>query len=221
MEKIRDYYSLYKKSQRKYTFYLLGLMFVVNCGNILYNFYLAYNNQAIWYFTMGIYYMILGIMRALLLHTERTIQNLSSEERIKKELHIMHIVGWGMFALIFAFSGTVTLTVYETQIKVYSIIPMITLATFGFYKITLAIINTIRVRKSKQSPLLITLRNISLASAAISILPMQTSMIYSFSEEAITLNVYLMTVLTGTIIALILFILSISMITKKGASVNG
>ena len=56
---------------------------------------------------------------------------------------------------------------------------MITIAVYAFTKITIAIINFVKARKSNSATVKV-LRNIALADAAVSIFSLQRSMLVSF-----------------------------------------
>jgi hypothetical protein len=92
-------------------------------------------------------------------------------------------------------------------------IVMITIATYTFTKITLAIIGMAKA-KHEASPALKTLRNISLADASVSIYTMQRSMLVSFpgmeAGEILLLNIF-----TGTAVWIIVLLLGINLIGGK------
>lgn len=95
---------------------------------------------------------------------------------------------------------------------------MITIATYTFYKIIIAIIGFIKIGK-QHSPLLSTIRNISIADAAMSVLPVQSSMIASFDSNS-GMDFQLMTILTGSGICTVFLWLGITMIIH-GGNLNG
>ena len=90
---------------------------------------------------------------------------------------------------------------------------MIAIATYTFSKITVAIIGTAKA-KHCISPVTMTLRNISLADAFVSIYSMQRSMLVSFPgmkpEE-----IQLFNILTGTAVWIIVLFLGINLIGGK------
>ena len=88
-------------------------------------------------------------------------------------------------------------------------IVMITIATYTFYKIIMAIINLVKTKKYK-SFLLITIRNIALADAAVSIFSLQRSMLVSF-EGMTSENIRIMNICTGIGVCLIVFTLGLIM----------
>ena len=90
---------------------------------------------------------------------------------------------------------------------------MITIATYTFTKITIAIIGMVKA-KSSASPVLKTLRNISLADACVSIYTMQRSMLVSFpGMEA--LEILLLNIFTGTAVWILVLLLGLNLIGGK------
>ena len=92
-------------------------------------------------------------------------------------------------------------------------IVMITIAAYTFTKITIAIIGMVKAKHSA-SPVLKTLRNISLADACVSIYTMQRSMLVSFpgmeAAEILLLNIF-----TGTAVWIVVLLLGINLIGGK------
>ncbi len=194
-------------------FALLSL--TLNIAYAIYDAYLGISTNSYWFITMSFYYVLLGIMRFNAVYTGAKIEKYSVENKIAVELSVMKRNGIILLFMILALSGTVVLTVNQIHIIAYDTIPMITIATFTFYKIITAIINLVKVKKHN-SPLLSTIRNISLADASMSILPMQTSMICSFENQS-AISIQFMTIFTGTAISILFFFLGISMI-KNGTT---
>ena len=94
----------------------------------------------------------------------------------------------------------------------YGEIIMITIATYTFYKITIAIIKAVKQHKNS-SLLLKTIRNISYAEVAASILTLQRSMLVSFGAVEVD-KIWLMNSVTGADVCLFVLMLGISMIIK-------
>lgn len=88
------------------------------------------------------------------------------------------LLGIMLLLLNLALSGVVLLTIVKGTAKTHSEIMVISIAAYTFYKITMAVINMVKVRKM-QSPSLITIRNIGVADALVSMLTLQTTMLAS------------------------------------------
>lgn len=190
----------------------------INIAFAAYNCFLGITTASAWFITMCIYYMLLGFMRFHAILFSRKYKSISAAERDKRECLLMKRVGIFLLFLPLALSGTVVLTIKQHHVKPYDTIVMITIAAYTFYKISLAVIGFIKIRK-QHSPLLSTIRNIGIADAAMSVLPMQSSMIASFDSSS-DIDFHLMTILTGSGICIIFLWLGITMIIHGGNS-NG
>lgn len=157
--------------------------FLINVAYTVYNGVIGIMNQSVWFITMAVYYSLLGIMRYRAVSTGRKISRLDDREQIrKKELSVIKTDGILLLVLNLALSGVVLLTIAQDTAKRYSEIMVISIAAYTFYKITMAVVNMVKVRKTK-SPILITIRNIGAADALVSMLTLQAAMFASFQDK--------------------------------------
>ena len=185
--------------------------FVINVAYTIYNGVIGVMNQSAWFITMAVYYSLLGIMHYCAVHTERKISRMEDQKLIrKKELAVIKTDGILLLLLNLALSGVVLLTIAKGRAKAYSEIIAISIAAYTFYKITMAVINMVKVRKM-QSPILITIRNIGVADALVSMLTLQMTMLVSF-QGTDGLNADRMNGITGLAVCLLISALGISMI---------
>ena len=185
--------------------------FLINVAYTVYNGVIGIINQSVWFITMAVYYSLLGIMRYRAVSTGRKISRLDDREQIrKKELSVIKTDGILLLVLNLALSGVVLLTIAQDTAKRYSEIMVISIAAYTFYKITMAVVNMVKVRKRK-SPILITIRNIGAADALVSMLTLQAAMFASFQDKN-SLNTNQMNAITGLSVCILISILGISMI---------
>ena len=185
--------------------------FIINVAYTVYNGVLGVMHQSEWFITMAVYYSLLGIMRYHAVHTGRKISRMEDQSLVKKkELPVIKTEGILLLLLNLALSGVVLLTIVQDTAKRYSEIMVITIAAYTFYKIITSVINMIKVRKL-QSPILITIRNISVADALVSVLTLQMTMLASFQGRS-TLNINQMNAMTGMAACILISLLGISMI---------
>ena len=185
--------------------------FLINVAYTVYNGVIGIMNQSVWFITMAVYYSLLGIMRYRAVSTGRKISRLDDREQIrKKELSVIKTDGILLLVLNLALSGVVLLTIAQDTAKRYSEIMVISIAAYTFYKITMAVVNMVKVRKTK-SPILITIRNIGAADALVSMLTLQAAMFASFQDKN-SLNINQMNAITGLSVCILISILGISMI---------
>ena len=95
---------------------------------------------------------------------------------------------------------------------------MITIAAYTFYKATMAIIRAVKQHKN-HSPLLKTLRCITYAEVAASLLTLQRSMLVSFGTRN-GRQISLMNAVTGAAVCLFVLGLGISMTVKSAGKEN-
>lgn len=185
--------------------------FIINVVYTVYNGVLGVMHQSEWFITMAVYYSLLGIMRYHAVHTGRKISRMEDQSLVKKkELSVIKTEGILLLLLNLALSGVVLLTIVQDTAKRYSEIMVITIAAYTFYKIITSVINMIKVRKL-QSPILITIRNISVADALVSVLTLQMTMLASFQGRS-TMNINQMNAMTGMAACILISLLGISMI---------
>ncbi len=185
--------------------------FMINVAYTIYNGVIGIMNQSSWFITMAVYYSLLGIMRYCAVHTERKISRLEDHKLIRnKELAVIKTDGILLLLLNLALSGVVLLTIAEGTAKAYSDIMAISIAAYTFYKIIMAVIHMVKVRKM-ESPILITIRNIGVADALVSMLTLQMTMLVSF-QGTDSLDMNRMNGITGLAVCLLISALGISMI---------
>ena len=115
-----------------------------------------------------------------------------------------------LLALNFALTGVILLTIAQDTARRYSEIVVISIATYTFYKIIMAVVNMVKVRKT-QSPVLITIRNIGVADALVSVLTLQATMLASFQGKG-GLDANRMNAITGMVVCVLILALGVSMI---------
>ena len=185
------------KRYRIVTFALCG--FAINILYALYNGALGILSHSVWFLSLCAYYTILSSMRLGVIIQDR--RNISTENFITNVCGVMLIV------LSFVLSGSVYVSLANNIAVKHQEIIMITIATYTFYKVVFAIVNTVTIRK-ENSLLLSTIRNISCADAAVSILSLQRSMLVSFGEMERD-KMYVMNALTGAGVFIIILGLGI------------
>ena len=115
-----------------------------------------------------------------------------------------------LLALNFALTGVILLTIAQDTAKRYSEVVVISIATYTFYKIIMAVVNMVKVRKTR-SPVLITIRNIGTADALVSMLTLQATMLASFQGKG-GLDANRMNAITGMVVCVLILALGVSMI---------
>lgn len=207
--KIKNIISLLLKEKRKRIIIITAGSFLVNLLYALYNGFLGIYAQSVWFITMGIYYAILSCMRFIAIQCE---YNHRGVHRLDKEQVIMKADGILLFLLAFVLTGSICLSLKYDLYKKYNEIIMITIATYTFYRVISAIVNFIKSKKNN-TPLIMTIRNIGICDALVSLLSLEKSMYATFGDE--NGNSYIMTILTGAGVCASIILIGISMIRYK------
>ena len=179
---------------------------IINISYAFYNGILGIMYASVWFLAMFAYYTLLSVMRfsAVLYEYKSKTHN---------EKFVMKFIGVMLILMSLVLSGLTYYSIANDVANKNNKIVMITIATYSFYKIIMAIINLIKIRKYK-SYLLITIRNIAFADAAVSIFSLQRSMLVSF-EGMTSENIQVMNICTGTAVCLLVFILGLLMTMRS------
>ena len=179
-----------------------------NVAYALGNCIIGFLTHSWWFITVGAYYAVLTVTRYSVLQIRR-----KANGNYDTELFARHITGILLVVLSFCIVGVNILSAVKDRGTDFHEIVMITIATYTFTKITISIIGMTKAKRSA-SPVLKTLRNISLADACVSIYTMQRSMLVSFpgmeAAEILLLNIF-----TGTAVWIVVLLLGINLIGGK------
>ncbi|MBR7116970.1 MAG: hypothetical protein IKC87_04600 [Clostridia bacterium] len=188
-------------------------LYVTITMNLLYTvlqFGLAIYHSSVWYYTLGAYYLILLVLNFLLM---RGVKYVGDERYRIKELKRYRTVGIALLPLNMTLMGMV---IYITKLGYgvkHHFITTIGLAAFTFFSFTMAIIGQVRYAKYN-SPVYSAAKVLSLVSSSVSVLSLETAMLYAFGEETDELFRTVITNATGTAICIITVVLSIFMLIK-------
>ncbi len=172
------------------------------------NCMIGFLNHSWWFITVGAYYTVLAITRFSVLQVKRKASGDYDTERFARR-----ITGILLVVLSVCIVGVNIMSAVKDRGTAFHKIVMITISAYTFTKITISIIGMVKAKYSA-SPVLKTLRNISLADACVSIYTMQRSMLVSFpgmeAEKILLLNIF-----TGTAVWLVVLLLGINLIGGK------
>ncbi len=182
----------------------LAFNFVYALGNCI----LGFLSHSWWFITIGAYYVVLTVTRFSVLQVKRR-----ADGSYDAEFFARRMTGILLVVLSFCIVSINTLSALKDRGNEFHEILMITITTYTFTKITISIIGMVKAKHSG-SPILKTLRNISLADACVSICTMQRSMLVSFPGMN-TSEILLLNILTGTAVWMIVLLLGINLIGGK------
>lgn len=136
-------------------------------------------HKSAWFYSLALYYVSLAVMRCFLV---RYTMRHKPGENMKEEWHYYRICGWIFFVLNTALTVMIFYMVYRNQSVQHHEITTISMAAYTFASLTMAILNVIKYRKYN-SPAFSAAKMISLASACVSMLTLEGTMLVTFGEE--------------------------------------
>lgn len=188
----------------KSPYFSLALNFIYALGNSILGFF----THSWWFITVGAYYVVLTTTRFCVLRIGKKANGNPDDEVFARR-----VTGILLVVLSFCIVGVNVLSAVEDRGTAFHEIIMITVAAYTFVKITLAIIGAARAKHSP-SPVLKTLRNITLSDACVSIYTMQRSMLVSFPGMEAP-DILLLNIFTGTAVWIVVLLLGINLIGGK------
>lgn len=164
-----------------------------------------------WSVTLSAYYMILAVMRFLLL---RFIGRVGIGKDRYLALRRSRLCGIILIPLNVVLSGVVILVVVNDHGFHYNGILIYVMAMYTFFVTVQAIINMVKYRKYN-SPIMSTAKMISLTAALVSMLSLETAMLYEFGQEMSAENKKLFIVLTGMGVGIVIITMSVYIIVRS------
>lgn len=177
-----------------------ALVSIINVAYAIANLWLGANGASWWFISLGVYYIILSAMRFVVVVSGGKAS----------DSFILGFSGYMLMMTALPLLVITILCVITDRGTPHHQIIMIAMALYAFTKVTLAIINLIKVRKTS-GRVYRALRNISLADALVSIASLQRSMLVSFGDMPAA-DIQLFNALTGTGVCIIIALLGIEQI---------
>ncbi len=178
-------------------------------------------HHTFWFYSLAGYYVILAVMRFFLVRY--TTKNKPGEKQ-REELIRYRACGIVFLAMNLSLSVMVFFMVYWNRTFEHHEITTIALAAYTFTAFTKAIISIIKYRKYN-SPVYSAAKAISLASACVSMLTLEATMLTTFNDGSIDLiGRRVMLGCTGAAVSIFIVVMAIYMIvqsTKKLKAFSG
>ncbi len=169
-----------------------------------YNGILGVASASVIFVASSVYYLLLSSMRFIAIMLDR-------KSKMKNNRSISVVIGILLIVLSILFQIMVFVSMKFKTATSYGTIPMITIATFTFSKITLAVITAVK-HKGNPTHLFRSINAIRYSEVAVSLLTMQQSMLVSF-EGADETGALILNACTGA--GVCLFIFALGIITLK------
>ena len=167
----------------------------------LFQLWLGFYHHTFWFYSLGAYYICLGVMRFFLVrHTSKYAPG----EKMQTELKKYRTCGCVFLVMNLALALIIFFMVYWNRTFEHHMITAIAMATYTFTALTTAIVNVVRYRKYN-SPVFSASKAISLAAALVSMLTLESTMLTTFSDGTMTATAqkWMLSATGGTISVLI------------------
>lgn len=148
---------------------------VVNFLYVVFRIFVSIRYASVWFLTIAIYYLLLGLMRLALILSYRS-------RIVKSELRCYRRTAWLLFALNIPMGGMIALMVLTDSGYSYPGYVIYLSALYTFYTVILSAVNLVRFRKLG-SPILSAAKVLNFVAALMSLLGLQTAMLSQFSTE--------------------------------------
>lgn len=185
---------------------------IYNTAYALLQLGMGFWHHTFWFYSLAGYYICLAAMRFFL--ARYTIKH-KPGEKMREELIRYRLCGWIFLVMNLALSLMVFFMVYWNRTFRHHEITTIALAAYTFTAFTMAIINMVKYRKYN-SPVYSASKAISLASACVSMLTLEATMLTTFGAGtmgAITRKIFLGC--TGGVISVFVVVMAIYMIRQS------
>ena len=157
-----------------------GLMFVISTimtlAFAIYNRILGAVNKSIWHESIGLYYLLLLIIKVIIVLTQKDAKKRTFERKEKINKIVFYITGVILFLVNIALTVPIILMIKNQRTVIFGLIESIAIAAFTTFKVYMAIRNYIKNRKSTII-IVKEIKTISLIEAIVSILTLQNTLI--------------------------------------------
>jgi hypothetical protein len=183
---------------------------IFNIAFAVFQLWLGFKDNSLWFYSMFAYYVFLAAMRFFLLKHTRNYKPAEQEEMELKKHNVCAIV---LLVMNLALSVIIFFIVYLNKTFEYHMITTIALAAYTFTTFTFAIVNIVKYRKYN-SPVFSAAKMITLIAACVSMLTLETTMLTVFGESNTAEFSQLMLGLTGLAVSAVAITMPIIMLVK-------
>jgi len=163
----------------------------------------------VWFISMAVYYLVLGILRLYLIYSYR-------HRSPELESRCYRRTAWMLFLLNIPMGGMIVLMVRTNSGFSYPGYIIYLSAFYTFYTMVISVLNLVKFRKLG-SPILSAAKVLNFIAAMMSILGLQTVMISRFSENGEAYR-KMMNTITGGFVYGIVIVIAITMLLHSKKS---
>ena len=185
---------------------ILCCSFIFNFGYAIFLFVVGKITSSKWFFVMSTYYVLLSLTRIFV------FWQLISHKKLVSKIKTMRVCGAFLLLINLVVSTLMFLLIHENQIVQHHEITVITMATYTFTALTVAIYNSVKYLR-KNDHLHFCVKIISLISASVSLVMLTNTMLATFGADNTLLRSIVLPLLSGAVA--IFIILSAILLLRK------
>ena len=189
-----------------------GLGALVNVAWAVANLAGGVMGESAWFVTLGVYYLLLALMRALLTRrAQRANRGADPLERVHRTCRSCGIL-LGLAA--WSFAGTAVLVHHRLGGFAYPDSTIYAVALFAFYSLIVSVVNFVKLR-AHDNPAYTAITTVNLATALVSLFALEVAMLSTFGGSEDESFAPLMISATGAVVCAALVGLSVWLIARS------
>ena len=194
-EKIENVIGRYAFTRRMVESYgfrtvaLASVSFFVSVIFGLYNGMMGILFHSVWYGALAVYYILLALLRGGVLSYQNKRRRLGGESDRLTEAKKYRASGALLLVLNVALSGMMAQMIFSKQGFHYYSWTIYGVATYAFYKVTMSIIHLFKAKQHDDLTVR-AIRNFNFVDALVSILSLQTALLFAFASEEIDVSLF-------------------------------
>lgn len=182
--------------------------FIVNVAYAVFQGVMAILSRSVWLGSLAVYYLVISLIRGGIVAISRRREKAGEAFTRERQIRAYRNCGIYLVLLNFALTGAVVqMVAYGGGFK-YAGNMIYVMAVYAFYKLGMGIYNIFKAKKCDDYTIQ-SIKNISFADALVSILGLQTALLYAFSENY---QPRVPNALTGGVVSVVIIAMGIYMI---------
>lgn len=217
MNRIRQLFARWKRGSDDddRTFAAAAGSLAVTAVFALYNGFLGISHASLCHGTICVYYIVLAALRGIIIASRKRIRGSRDPERAQKRAYMVSAAL--LLFLNICLVMPISLMVVRQKPVDMTLIPVIAMAAFTTYKITMASVNLKRRKKSSDRFVRL-LRTIGFIEALVSVLTLQNTLIMVMKDESA--EMLTLSAITSAAIMLAVLAMSIAAMRKGVVSLK-
>lgn len=190
--------------------FLLCASFLLNIAYAVFLFVVGQLYATRWFLVMSAYYGVLSVARVF------TFLRLAPQKRLAVKIKTMRDCGIFLLLIDLVVSVMMQFLVFGDRMVSYHEITVITLATYTFSSLTVAIVSSVKSLK-RNDHVYSCVKLLSLTSASVSMVTLTNTMLSTFGEENMLLRSIILPLLSG---AVSIFIITCAILMIRKANMD-